>query len=343
MRMTPIFEHAKMTTETITSSPSDYMVGATIGEGAFGKVLYGKHKATKREVAIKVVPKYTVMKYPYLLQSLKTERYILTRANSNYNYNSCIVFLWASFHDEQCLYLVMECATRGNLKEAIRHGRLFLVESLWRETVVPYYGLQLIQALEYLHFELQVIHADLKPDNILIGEEGRLKLADFGSAIGSVMEENAANDCNTPLPPRGTVDYAAPELIRGLGPFTNAVDLWAFGCVLYAMLTGESPFHAASDALAVQKIMNHVQTNDNSTIVDAVPTEWMDLILQLLHPDPSQRMTGTDYASIRSHKVFQDVSYSNPPYLPPRPSWWKDSQTTPMRDGCQGWALFLVE
>lgn len=353
------------------------MVGGTIGEGAFGKVLYGKHKATQREVAIKVVPKYSVVKYPHLLQSLMKERKILTRANnSNSNNNSSyIVSLWASFHDEQCLYLVMDCATRGNLTELIQHSRFVFIgieqqtqqQQLWREVVVPYYGLQLLQALEYLHFELQVIHADIKPDNILIRDDGRLQLADFGSAIIVMEDEESNNHTNDDddyfIMTRGTVDYAAPELIKGLCSsfITYAVDLWAFGCVLYAMLlmTGESPFHAASDALAVQKIMNHavqLTTNDNcSTIItnndDAVPTEWMDLLLQLLHPDPLKRIiqTGNDhYASIRSHKVFRNVDSNHPPpYLPPRPSWWTDSQTTtttnPMRDGCQGWTVFLVD
>jgi serine/threonine protein kinase len=306
------------------------MIGATVGEGSFGKVLYGKHKATQREVAIKVVPKYSVAKHPHLWPSLMKERKILTRANNN----SSIASLWASFHDEECLYLVMECAVQGNLSQAIKHGRS---RDDWTEMVVPHYGLQLLQSLEYLHFELLVIHSDLKPDNIVVREDGRLQLADFGSAI--CMEERGTDENM----PRGTADYAAPEIIKGILPLTKAVDLWSLGCVLCAMLTGESPFHAASDALAVKEVMTHAQTFNDSTSVN-VPKDWKGLVLQLLHPDPLQRATGTDYALIRSHHVFRGVDVSmNPPYVPPRPAWWTESQTTPMRDGSLGWAVFLAE
>lgn len=313
------------------SSPSSYMVGATVGEGAFGKVLYGKHKATQREVAIKVVPKYSVTKHPHLGPSLMKERQILTRANSN----SSIISLWASFRDQECLYLVMECAVRGNLSQAITHGR---PRDDWAEMVVPHYGLQLLHSLEYLHFELQVIHADLKPENIVVRENGRLQLADFGSAIS--MEESTEVEST----PRGTADYAAPEIIKGIPSLTRAVDLWSLGCVVCAMFTGESPFHAASDALAVQRVMAHAQTYQDSTTSVNVPEDWKGLVLQLLHPDPLKRATGTDYAWIRSHCVFQGMDESaNSPYLPPRPAWWTESQSIPMRDGSGGWAVFLAE
>ena len=327
-------DELRMTLSPHLSSPSDYMVGVTIGEGAFGHVLYGRHKQTQLDVAIKIILKLAVEKNPSILTSILQERNILTRCNDNPH----IVSLYASFHDEQCLYLVMECATRGTLQSVIKECSRDTTTT-W---VVPYYTHQLLQALEYLHYEQDIIHADLKPDNILVSERGILQLCDFGSAI-IVLQSDEHSQQSILFQPRGTADYAAPELIRNHSDMTRAVDLWSLGCIVYAMLhsTSESPFHAPSDALCIDKIRNYVENYNRETTFHEIPTEWKDLVHQLLNPHPAQR---GDAGSIHSHlKHLFGMEMLKDPFLPAHASWWNEAHETPMRDGSQGWSVYLTE
>jgi len=331
------------TPPTQLSSPSDYMVGVAIGEGAFGNVLYGKHKSSQTEVAIKVIPKLSVEKHPSLLYAVKQERTILTQCNES----PYIISLYASFHDEQCLYLVMECATRGTLQDAIvtccccsnnTNG--------WKTQVVPYYTRCLLHALEYLHVSQNVIHADLKPPNILITETGTLQLCDFGSAIqlNSGNGGDSDKEGQASYMPRGTADYAAPELIRGdNNTITPAVDLWSLGCVVFCMLKCESPFHAESDALCIDKIIKYAKDHDcesDNVLFKDISSEYKPLLKQLLHPDPSKR---GDANTLQSDCNILPNTPEDSNFLPPHPTWWNEAQSCPMRDGNQGWAVYLAE
>lgn len=345
----PSNQHA-MTSSSSSSpppiqSPSDYMVGVTIGEGAFGNVLFGVHKLSHTKVAIKVVLKLHVQH-----SSIIQEQRILSQCNDS----PFIVKLYASFHDDQCLYLVMElCGQRGTLQHAMDSFFPTKNKEWKQQIVVAYYTSQILQALEYLHFQQNVIHADLKPANILLSESGQVKLCDFGSAI--IMNDNTT----TTTVPRGTADYAAPELIRNqTEDISPAVDVWSLGCIVVGMWNtsnGEggattSPFHAESDALCIDKIMKYAKeynNDDNQVQWKDIPSEWNGFVKQLLHPNPVQR---GDAKSIQSQyrELLQNdnVNTDNAPYLPPRPSWWNGAQstTTPMmRDGSQGWTAFVMD
>ena len=272
---------------------SDYLVGVTIGEGRFGRVVHARHKHTKRDVAIKVVDKASIKKYPSLGASLWAEQQLLQDAALQES--SRIVNLWAAFHDTECVYLVMECVLGGTLKQAIEYhlktpndGTSVGKNNSWRTHGAPHYAQQLALAIEFLHSQ-GVIHGDIKPENALLTPQGQLQLADFGSAFrvhkkverddGSDSEALAnshdsahLNDHEVQAPEGifvgGTVDYSSPEVIRGFprDKLTTGVDLWSLGCVFVALQWGESPFHASSDALAVEAITKYASSHqDRST------------------------------------------------------------------------------
>lgn len=332
-----------------TVPTKDYFVGVTIGEGSFGRVVHARHKVSGKDVAIKVFEKIQLAKRPDLMLSILNERYLLQEFRSS----PFVVSLWGAFCDDDCVYLVMECLKGGDLQFLIGEGlKKGSDKTLWRTTAAPHYALQLIQAVEFLH-EHCTIHADLKPENVISNEQGRLQLADFGSAI---RLRNVQNDSNQkqkqPCFLGGTVDYASPEVLRGTptSAIGIAADLWSLGCIFGALLWGESPFHAESDALALDCIMNYAKSNVLPPLLTTeegfkdVPPGWEDLIMGLLHPDPDKRHGCASGPPLKvlvpGHETI-DLNKDSP-FLPPKPEWIIESKRSQMTDGSRGWSPFLL-
>lgn len=334
--------------EQAATTTADYWVGPTIGEGAFGKVVHARHKATGRNVAIKVVTKQAIQKDKRLLDSVWKERRLLTTKLKSNNH---VISLWASFHDSECLYLVMECATGGDLKHLIESG-LTTRRADWTPAI-PSYALQLIGALEYIHTQ-NVVHGDFKPDNVLVTDSGRLKLADFGAALDLSSDASSSCSSNHHRVATGTADYASPQVIRGEEVMADC-DLWSLGCILYAMWEGNSPFHDESDALAIRRITDYANNNGaelrrSSIIKD---DDWVMLIRDLLEPDSTSRLGMKDYdkkeegavvyASMRARQCLRVCEGSQKPsFKAPAPSWCNEAQDCQFRDGATGWVAFLL-
>lgn len=262
------------------SSTSEYLVGPKIGQGSFAHVVYGRHKATDREVAVKVMDQVSIKKRPVLLHAVWTERRLLQQLQDS----PWVVNLYASFYDTISVYLVMELATCGDLEGFITtQGWLVHVHPMNRreqQTVdtdlfscyTPCLASQIIEAVESLHTQYGILHCDLKPSNILLKEDSRastngcrlkILLADFACAV-ELSGENGREDLTEEeqSPPRGTCEYASPEIVRGSPPsqLTVASDYWSVGCILYAMLhRGNSPFHQQdwSEAQIIHSIISH--------------------------------------------------------------------------------------
>lgn len=139
-----------------------------------------------------------------------------------------ITNLLASFSDHDCLYLLLDYVPGGELFSYLRKFRRF------DQGMARFYAAEIVLVLEYLH-EKQggVAYRDLKPENLLLDEEGHIKLVDFGFAkrLGSTETYTL---CGTP-------EYLAPEVIHNKG-HTTAVDWWALGILIYEFLTGYPPF-----------------------------------------------------------------------------------------------------
>ena len=310
------------------SKPNEYLVGSVIGQGSFAHVLYARHKTTQREVAIKVVEQITLKRRQDVMKMVLTERKILHELNSPF-----VVSLLASFYDSECVYLVMDLASAGDFYSFIKLGLRKENEERWRSSI-PYYSNQIIQAIEYIHSK-EIIHCDLKPQNILCEKHGTLKLADFGSCL--------TNSRMTPsmIVPRGTSEYSSPELIKAENNLSVAVDLWSVGCILYAMFRGDSPFHGESEALSVKLVMEYKNTQSRpllNTGDDDFSGQWKTLIVGLLDANqPHHRI-----------QVWEEIltlakEWGKPDdLLLPEAPWRKDVESSEMRDGALGWAAFEI-
>jgi len=166
---------------------------------------------------------------------------------------------------------------------------------------------QIIEGLRSLH-RMEMFHQDLKPDNILIDRHGTLKLIDFGSARVAGLEEIASTFARTT--PQGTLNYAAPECLRG-EPCTRVSDIYSLGVIVYELLTGRLPY-GESDRPDGRRKFDYLPARRFN---DTIPA-WVDRVLaKAVHPDPGRRY------NVMSEFLY-DLSHPNQTLMDGRPTPW---------------------
>src|SRR5690606_13248116 len=175
------------------------------------------------------------------------------------------------------LYLVMELVSGTTLKAFVRPGHPLPVA--WAASVIA----QVCTVLSYAH-AIPVIHRDIKPDNILIADDGTVKLLDFGVAAILRSDVTRLTEEGTYV---GTLRYMAPEQLKSaqLSPRT---DLYAVGCVLYELLVGE-PFNQGATPPQQMYQQLHKEPTPVRRLRPDVPEPLERLVLQLLQKNPEQR------------------------------------------------------
>ncbi len=252
-----------------------FRIERELGRGGIGVVYLAHDTKLDRPVAIKSLPA-EVMGNRMALSRWKREARLLASLNHPNI---------ATIHEELEVaegagYLVLEYVPGQTLAEQITKGPLKLEEAL---TI----ALQIAEAVAAAH-EHDVIHRDLKPGNIKITPEGRVKVLDFGLAktVGGEPSEKLSTTTE-PGKIIGTPAYMSPEQARGK-PADKRSDIWSFGCVLYEMLTGKVPFHGetVSDTLA-----NVLQTEPNWQVLPwTTPPNIQALLQRCLEKDPWRRL-----------------------------------------------------
>ena len=254
-----------------------------IGSGAFGKVLLVRLKKTHKLYALKLIPKKSI-RNKYSMNSILKEREILLKSNHPF-----ILKLRYSFQDHEYFCYVMDYMKGGSISSYLEKEG----ENGLSEEIVRYYAVQVLLALECLHQNMNVIYRDLKPDNILLDENGNIKLADFG--ISQVGQDKCETYCGTPL-------YLAPEILENQ-PYKKNVDFWNFGCFIYEMLTGENPFQSATE---IKILFQRIKMADFE-IPPNFSAESTDLVKKLLVADPSMRLGTVSIHEIKDHAFFKGV------------------------------------
>ena len=178
-----------------------------------------------------------------------------------------IIRLYGHIEDIDCIYLILEYAAKGNLFHYIRDRKRLTEEETW-----PFFT-QVCVGVNYLH-QNSIIHRDLKPENILLNHNNTVKICDFGWCVEGNNERNTY--C-------GTLDYMAPEIIKGLS-YTNKVDVWALGVLLYELTHGYPPFTAKNDSDKSRLIRK-----GNFKFEDNISAECRDLVRSILRISPEAR------------------------------------------------------
>ena len=212
----------------------DYIFQGDLGKGAFSCVKLAKHAETNFFYAVKIIDKKRIDS-PALKKKFESEVRILQQLN-----HPNIVELYDLLSDNEKIYVVMEFCGGGELFEYILdRGHLTEAEArpLMRE---------ILQGLQYVH-SFGIAHRDLKPENLLFGDDGEVKISDFGFSRFVDDRGMAQTPCGSPC-------YASPEVLSGKPYDARKSDIWSAGVVCYAMLTGKLPWTQRNQAALFQQI-----------------------------------------------------------------------------------------
>lgn len=282
---------------TYNKTADNFDIIKKLGKGSFGTVFLVRDKLTYQYLAMKCLEKEVVVKKNSVKQ-LYSEKKIFQAVKFPF-----LLLLETSCKDNVYLFFLCEYQSGGDLYKLMRKlGTL-------PEHLAQFYAAQVVLALEYLH-HCGVVHRDVKPENIMIGISGYIKLGDFGMA--KVIKSRTWTICGTP-------EYIAPEIIMSKG-YTHSVDWWAFGVLVYEMNCGYPPFCASNPARLYEKVLTgHFKTPN------IITAKCKSLIQGLLESDLTKRLGSqkTGVFDIKSHKWFEKTNWysilnqkSIPPYIP---------------------------
>lgn len=267
-------------------SLKDFELKAVLGKGSFGKVMLVQRLNTDEVYAMKVLRKEAIIAGNQVNHT-KAERNILQSVDSPF-----IVKMHFAFQTQGKLYLILDYVRGGELFFQLKREGLFSVER------VRLYSAEIIMALRHLH-QKDIVYRDLKPENLLLDEEGHIMLTDFGLSKEAVTRKNGARTfCGTP-------EYLAPEILQGIG-HGKAVDWWSLGTLMYEMLTGLPPFYSQNRKVMFERILN-----SELTFPPHIQPDAQSLLSSLLNRDPNNRLgsSAKDADDIMCHPFFKDLDW----------------------------------
>lgn len=247
---------------------SDFDNLTKVGEGSFGVVFKALYKKTGAIYAIKAIDKKNKTNQEGR-SYFKREIEIMYKVR-----HKNIVRLYTHFEDDHYCYFVMEYISKGNLFDIVEKQRN---KCLDKKTVAMYMR-DLLSAVYYLHnMDPPIIHRDIKLENVLLHEDGTIKLTDFGWSNYCFDDEVRDTFCGTPV-------YLAPEMLKRLEHDHN-VDLWCIGVMMFELITGKLPFNTSSK-VALEDSIIRVKINWPTDI----DVQARDLISRILKYQPKDRL-----------------------------------------------------
>src|SRR5262244_3431580 len=266
---------------TIGQQLGSYEITALLGKGGMGEVYRARDTKLKRDVAIKVLPD-EFSRDGDRVNRFQREAQVLASLN-----HPNIAGIYDLQHLGETQFLVMELVEGETLADRIKRGQLPVEEALSMAK-------QIAEGLEAAHAK-GIVHRDLKPANIKITPEGKVKVLDFG--LAKMFESERATDNLAHSPTfmtagtesgviLGTVSYMSPEQARGRA-VTKQTDIWAFGCVLFEMLTGRQAFSGDTAPDKIAKILK--EEPEWAALNTAAPPAVRRIVERCLQKDPRRR------------------------------------------------------
>ncbi len=249
---------------------SGYRIERKLGSGGMGTVYYATQLKPRRGVALKMLSP-ELSQYPELAERFEREANALAQVDSPY-----VVPIYQMFEAFGCLCLTMSFQAGGSVRDLLqRTGRLDLARAakIARQAAL---GLQAASAKG-------IVHRDIKPDNLLLGEDGDVRIADFGlvKAIGPSEDESSSGAVI------GTPAYMSPEQFQR-GEVDHRSDLYALGCCLFELVTGQMPYPGP-------EALDHMHQHCEAPIPDPaqqrpeISSAFRRVIMQLLAKNPRER------------------------------------------------------
>ena len=294
-----------------------FEITGSLGAGGMGEVYRARDTKLDRDVAIKVLPEAMVADADRLARFDREARTLASLNHPN------IAVLYGLEGTESSTALVMEFVDGPTLADVIRRGPVPIDEAL------PI-AKQIAEALEAAH-ELGIVHRDLKPANVKVRPDGTVKVLDFG--LAKALESPTAPSSTASLSPTittpamtqmgvilGTAAYMAPEQARGK-PVDKRADIWAFGVLLFELITGRKAFDGDDVSLTLAAVM--MKEPDWTALPVTTPSGLRRLLMRCLKREPKARLRDIGEARLLLEEVIAGTHEERvEPVVLPAPAGW---------------------
>ena len=260
-----------------------------LGQGTFGSVFLAEKETNKKKYALKVINK------DFLSRTERTEEALIERLILSKCKHPSIVRLSSSFQTRNKLFFVMEYCPNKDLDVLLRKMGTF-DEELALQIIS-----ELVNAIDYLHNQMEIAHNDLKPSNILLDNNYHIKLIDFSTArIKNKIFDKKKGDF---IPSEdyitkdiiGTAEFISPEMVNQKITDYRTNDIWSLGIIIYMIFNGETPFKGKNDFITIDK----VKEGKFEYIKKDIPEDVIDLLNNILIEDTTKRF---DIKKVKEHK-----------------------------------------
>jgi hypothetical protein len=315
---------------------NQYEILSPLGAGGMGEVYRARDSRLGRDVAIKVLASFLSLD-PERLRRFEQE----ARAAAALNHpNILAVFQMGTYKGAP--YLVSELLEGNTLRQLLQHGLLQLRK-------VVDYAVQVARGLAAAH-EKGIVHRDLKPENLFVTKDSRIKILDFG--LAKLTPRQTALDDTAPTLTEGTepgmvmgtVGYMSPEQVRGQEA-DHRSDIFAFGAILYEMLTGSRAFRKATSADTMSAILNDDPPEISQT-TPTVPRGLQRVVHRCLNKNPAERFqSASDLAfALETLSESNSDSAGSNAQAKTRADWarFRESAAAPAKLHSFGWRIPAV-
>eukprot|EP00730_Choanoeca_flexa_P000573 TRINITY_DN10254_c0_g1_i5.p1 TRINITY_DN10254_c0_g1~~TRINITY_DN10254_c0_g1_i5.p1 ORF type:complete len:642 (+),score=246.15 TRINITY_DN10254_c0_g1_i5:113-2038(+) len=280
----------------------DFKFTKVLGRGSFGKVFLAERKTDGKMMAVKALKKLRVIEDDDVEATITEKQVLALGAQAPF-----MIQLVASFQSKDHLFFVMELVSGGDLMfHAMKNGA-------FSEKASCFYSAEISAGLMYLH-EKGILYRDLKLDNVMLDEDGHVRLADFG-----LCKQNVAVGTGRTQTFCGTPNYLAPEIVS-YKAYSSAVDWWSLGVIMYEMMNGIVLFDGETEQELFRNILHQRIEMPRTMSKDAAQT-----VMGFLERKPDKRLGygAEERKSIQSATFFKSIDWDKlekrqlkPPFAP---------------------------
>ena len=286
-----------------------------LGKGGFGEVCACQSKISGKMYAMKKLEKKRIKRRKGEAMALN-EKQLLEKVDCKF-----VVSLAYAYETKDALCMVLTLMNGGDLKFHIHN----MGNPGFEEDRAYFYAAEVASGIIALHSK-RIVYRDMKPENILLDDDGHVRISDLGLAIEIPEGETVRGRV-------GTVGYMAPEVIQN-ERYTFSPDWWGLGCLIYEMIQGKSPFRARREKVKRDEVERRVK-EDTEEYSDKFSSHARHICSQLLSKDPKTRLgcrEGGGWDELRRHQFFRNINWAQleaglikPPFVPdPRAVYCKD-------------------
>lgn len=252
--------------------PEDYQSRKYLGRGAFGCVVLAEEKESGRLFAMKIIEKSKIREFNVLQCELM----------QRIGRQDFLVGIRETFQNQSRVYIIMEYLPKGDLYFYLRKKEIPFTEPTIRGILA-----EIVVGVGILH-SYGLIYRELKPENLLVTEDGHLKLTDYGLSKVIVEHEQSVETFV------GTLEYMAPEALKG--QFGQKADIWSLGVLMFELMFRENPFEAEEQPeRPLEEYKTSIENNLINSRVNAkigyMSLAFRDLLLRLIEKDPERRLS----------------------------------------------------